>query len=671
MQKREVWRIAIVVICLMCLFISQAVAEHEAWDCPDCGRTGNTGNYCGGCAHPAPWIESSTDPAPTDPSGNASSSPSVRVGDIITFGTYPQTKEGNDQTPIEWIVLDYDETNHKALVLSRYGLDRVLYYKDFSAITWEKCTLRTWLNGEFLNKAFSAAEQSAILITPVDNSSGQGYCGWNTDGGNNTEDQIFLLSYAEANRYLNVTFDDSNNLKSRVAPTAYALAQGAYTGDSNKTEDGAAAGWWWLRSPGQYQDHAVVVYTDGSLLSSDVFNISAVVRPAFWLDYDFYNKADSSETEKTDASVLKHGETSRIAWQLDTSGTVTIRGSGVIQKGLTDSWDFTGDVTNVMIEEGITGIGDKAFSGFSGIKNVILPNGLKSIGKEAFASCEKMMEIIIPESVETIGNSAFSSCKSLQNVKLPGSVKEIEGNTFIYCSNLKSINIPEGVTKIGANSFFACSHLQIIEIPGSVTQIDEDAFHFCNEIKEIKVDVSNEKYMVEGGILFTKKKDQLIKYPALKEETAYSISDGVTDIVSCAFQGCINLESITIPESVKTIEYMAFQDCRKLRSITIPEGAQICEESIFAQCYGLKEVIIREGVKEIGKCVFCDCTNLKQISIPKSVISIGEQAFLNCAKLKDVLYSGSKRQKDKMTIETGNPILEKAEWHFGYASPET
>ena len=212
--------------------------------------------------------------------------PYKEAGSVVSFGTYPQTEAGNDQTPIEWIVLDYDETNRKALLLSRYGLDAAPYNTEYTDITWEKCTLRTWLNGDFLNKAFSAAEQSAILMTNVDNSKSQGYSEWNTDGGNNTEDRIFLLSYAEANRYLGVTYDDSNNLKSRVAPTAYALAHGALTKDSNMTADGAAAGWWWLRSPGSHQRSVADVYTYGSLNIYYVNTDFVVVRPAFWLNLE-------------------------------------------------------------------------------------------------------------------------------------------------------------------------------------------------------------------------------------------------------------------------------------------------------------------------------------------------------------------------------------------------
>ena len=206
------------------------------------------------------------------------------VGNYVTFGTYPQTSAGSDQTPIEWLVLDRD--GDKALLLSRYGLDAQPYHTSYTSITWEKCTLRTWLNDDFINRAFTAAEQSAILLTNVDNSSIQCYSGWSTSGGNNTQDKVFLLSYAEANKYLGVTYDNSNNTKSRVAPNAYAISQGAWPSDSNKTTDGEAAGWWWLRSPGGIQYAAVFVNPDGSLSCSNVDFARVSVRPALWVNLE-------------------------------------------------------------------------------------------------------------------------------------------------------------------------------------------------------------------------------------------------------------------------------------------------------------------------------------------------------------------------------------------------
>ncbi len=206
------------------------------------------------------------------------------VGNYVTFGTYPQTKAGNDATPIEWLVLARD--GNKALLISRYGLDAQRYNKDTTSVTWETCTLRTWLNGTFYNKAFSSAEQAAILTTNVDNSKNQCYSGWSTNGWKNTQDKVFLLSYAEANKYFGVTYYNSSNTKSRVAPTAYAIAHGAWTSSSDKTADSVNAGWWWLRSPGSDQRSAAYVFADGSLYDLSVGSDSASVRPALWVNIE-------------------------------------------------------------------------------------------------------------------------------------------------------------------------------------------------------------------------------------------------------------------------------------------------------------------------------------------------------------------------------------------------
>ena len=206
------------------------------------------------------------------------------VGNYVSFGTYPQTKAENDATPIEWLVLARD--GNKALLISRYGLDAQRYNKDTTSVTWETCTLRTWLNGTFYNKAFSSAEQAAILTTNVDNSKNQCYSGWSTNGWKNTQDKVFLLSYAEANKYFGVTYYNSSNTKSRVAPTAYAIAHGAWTSSSDKTADSVNAGWWWLRSPGSDQRSAAYVFADGSLYDLSVGSDSASVRPALWVNIE-------------------------------------------------------------------------------------------------------------------------------------------------------------------------------------------------------------------------------------------------------------------------------------------------------------------------------------------------------------------------------------------------
>lgn len=208
------------------------------------------------------------------------------VGSYVTFGEYPQTAEGEDMTPIEWRVLARD--GNKALLISRYGLDVQPYNSEKTDVTWETCTLRTWLNNTFFNKAFTSAEQATILTTTVYNFWTEGNTEWESGGGNTTQDRIFLLSYEEANQYLQVKYRQGigdNNRASRVTPTEYALARGAYTQDY-KTPEGADAGWWWLRSPGREQRHAAIVNHNGFLFYNVVSSTSGLVRPVMWINIE-------------------------------------------------------------------------------------------------------------------------------------------------------------------------------------------------------------------------------------------------------------------------------------------------------------------------------------------------------------------------------------------------
>ena len=206
-----------------------------------------------------------------------------------------------NKTPIEWIVLDIDEENQRALVISKYGLEPMAYNRYTKSVTWETCTLRTWLNGDFLSTAFTSEEQTQILTTTVDNSQSQCYAGWSTKGGNDTEDQVFLLSCAEANYYFGVAYEDRTNVKARVRPTDYALhyyyQSSALMIDSNSdispqvdeeiygtSKYKLYAGSWWLRSPGRSRNYAASVGFSGNLVEGYETMDYVCVRPVFWLN---------------------------------------------------------------------------------------------------------------------------------------------------------------------------------------------------------------------------------------------------------------------------------------------------------------------------------------------------------------------------------------------------
>ena len=179
-----------------------------------------------------------------------------QAGNYVTFGSYPQTEAGNDDTPIEWLVLESD--GETALLISRYALDCKPYNEKYEDTTWETCTLRGWLNSEFFNKSFSTEEKQYILQSDVSADKNPKY---STNPGNATKDNVFLLSIVEANKYFKS--DDAR----KCAPTDYAIQQGAYTSDSYKVE-GRRACWWWLRSPGINSFHAAIVFDGGSVRGS-------------------------------------------------------------------------------------------------------------------------------------------------------------------------------------------------------------------------------------------------------------------------------------------------------------------------------------------------------------------------------------------------------------------
>ncbi len=151
------------------------------------------------------------------------------------------------------------------LLISRYGLEVKPFHQYREVISWEQCTLRGWMNGEFLTDAFDEREQGAF----------------NSQGGKNTKDKLFLLSYAEANKYF------GTEKKRLCEPTPYVFAKNVSGGSSCD---------WWLRSPGpekndytgtsKYSQSAEAVVFEGKVFNNYVDTEDNAVRPALWLNLD-------------------------------------------------------------------------------------------------------------------------------------------------------------------------------------------------------------------------------------------------------------------------------------------------------------------------------------------------------------------------------------------------
>ncbi len=191
----------------------------------------------------------------------------------LFFGVYEQNGNDSDgKEPIEWTVLESD--GEKALIISRYGLDCIPYNTEGEETTWESSSLRKWLNETFFENAFSGDEQKKIIDTVVLSDINPEF---ETSGGNETLDRIFLLSITEAEKYYE---DDESRI---CAATSYAVSLGATVWNDGGKE---RICWWWLRTPGQTTHEAA--YVDGYGITdtpgSEVQTDTGTVRPAMWID---------------------------------------------------------------------------------------------------------------------------------------------------------------------------------------------------------------------------------------------------------------------------------------------------------------------------------------------------------------------------------------------------
>ncbi len=278
-----------------------------------------------------------------------------------------------------------------------------------------------------------------------------------------------------------------------------------------------------------------------------------------------------------------------LTWTL-ADGVLTISGTG----DMTDyklfeyaPWRYDA-VSSVIIENGVTSIGDYAFYDCRGLTDIVIPDSVTSIEQHAFTSCTGLTSIVIPGGVATIGPGAFENCKGLINVEIQNGVTSLAG--FSGCTGLTEILIPKSVTSIG-NYAFSGTSLTEIDIPDSIISIGCGAFRACRGLTEIV------------------------------------IPDGVTSIEMQVFSDCTGLTDIVIPDSVTSIGEDAFYGCTGLTDIALPASVTSIGERAFSYCTGLTDIVIPGSVTSIEYEAFSGCTGLTDIVIPDSVTSIGVGTF--------------------------------------------
>lgn len=326
----------------------------------------------------------------------------------------------------------------------------------------------------------------------------------------------------------------------------------------------------------------------------------------------------------------------------------------------------------------ITRVGKEAFKGYRGLTTVSLGNCLKVIEDNAFEGCVELVKLDMPNSLETIKGGAFASC-GFSVVEIADGVKEIGENAFLRNSTLNSVKIGKSVTTIGRQAFSECpaltsvtlgenlkfiktsaferctvlsdiilpSSLQVIDsrafhstalvsvsVPSSVVNIGKDAFNDIYALKEIKVDEANTVYSDIDGVLCSKTKTVLLRYPNSKGKT-YTVPNTIKKIYDGAFSYCPELETVVFPASVISFGNNIFASNSKLKSITIlnPEPATL--ESSF----NVSDVFILVPKQSVN--LYRNTYRWRDMNI-KAIGSIAENITMGAAEL--TLEVGSESQ---------------------------
>lgn len=341
-----------------------------------------------------------------------------------------------------------------------------------------------------------------------------------------------------------------------------------------------------------------------------------------------------------------------VEYTLYSDGKLVISGTGNMYWWLEPTFSqISENIKIVIIEEGVTSIGQWAFEWCENLTSVTLPDGITTIEPQAFQYCYNLKSINIPDSVINIGYSAFAGCISLESIHIPKNIETIDESAFSGCSALANIDFPDVFTGIEPNAFEETKWYN--DQPDGVIYAGKTAFGYKGDMP------ANSAITLKPGTLAMNMK----AFYECKNLKSIVIPETVTEIPYCAFYNCYYLEDINLHKNITSIGPGAFKNCKKLTKITLPDGVEIIESSTFDGCISLTsitgnnvsiissdafynctklQIAIFNGTSTnesyVGSCAFYGCQSLKDVTLPENISYVYSSAFKGCASLTTIVF---------------------------------
>ena len=358
---------------------------------------------------------------------------------------------------------------------------------------------------------------------------------------------------------------------------------------------------------------------------------------------------------------------------------------------------YTGTDKDLLIQDGITKIGEEAFKDCLTLENIELSDSVETIGKSAFAGCSNLSKVTLNK-VKVIDDFAFKNCESIWEMEINTSLKTmgkgafsgcskihftgnkywidpttgmLANNAILYCCPLHCTvygynTVPKHVRKIVAYAYDGCDDLLKITLGENVQYIEPYAFYGCPKLSSIHVDKFNKYYEAIDYILYKKGKKCLVLYPAGRYYEEFTVPSRVTEISSGAFLNCSNLKKVTINSTnITSMGEKAFENCKSLTDVVFKKDFKSITEQTFSNCNGNLNITLGdykikvEGnvltrysgsenklacsfpIKSIGAYAFADNKSLTEITIPDYITSIESNAFNGCSALSNIMVDVS------------------------------
>lgn len=327
------------------------------------------------------------------------------------------------------------------------------------------------------------------------------------------------------------------------------------------------------------------------------------------------------------------------------------------------------------------------------IKKVVIPSTVTEILSNAFENCSSLQSVVIPDSVTKIDSNAFLNCTSLQSIKIGKNVSYIAPKAFDNCINLSSVTVDvnnknyksssngiidlntntlilgckncklnqnDNIKVIGEYAFSNCVNLEKIDLPITITQIKDYAFNNCTSLKQILIP-NNVNYLSQKSF---NNCTSLESIKVSSGNTSYFSSDNtIIDKQSkTLILGCKN--SKISSKNITSIGPDAFNNCVGLKKIIIPNNIEKIESTAFSNCINLEEIEIPKSVKTVQTKAFFSCTSLKKVTLNSQLETIKIGAFANCNCLEVVYFKGNITEYNSINIASMNDPLINAERYY-------